>query len=178
MLVGLSLLSCSSDNENKVGGEVVINGESYELKKGIIVISNDQKTFHILLANGEVFYDPNRSYKEGPYYFSDNTTQYIDFEMHGAIGNAGNIESAIYSFPNDKPNFDYNTPYMHYVGVYTNLITINGIVSSFEWLNSDNMTGQAELTKVGDAYKITFSYGNQQNAVSGTYSGPLNRVEN
>ena len=141
-------------------------------------MSNDQKTFHILLANGEVFYGSNRSYKEGPFYFSDNTTQYIDFQMKNSEGNGGNIESAIYSFPNDETNFDYNKPYMQYVGVYTNLITANGNVDSFEWLNSDNMDGQAELTKVGKDYKIVFSYGNQENKVSGTFFGPVNILVN
>jgi hypothetical protein len=176
ILIGLTILSCSSDNDNgnqtDIAGELIVNGESFELTKGFIIPNtpeSDPRRFYFQLTNGDVTYANNE------FTFSDSITQLIDFNMYSSIEGDGNIENTTYPiYDFSDPNFDSDNAWIDHSGVNTNVVIENGNYISANSLSSDDMDGQAAITiHNNDTYTITFSYTNNENTVSGTFTGPL-----
>ena len=179
LLIGLTILSCSSDDGNgnqiNVAGELIVNGQNFALTKGFIIPNSDgsdpnsdPRRFYFILTNG------NLSYSNNEFSFSDDITQAIDFNMYSSVESSGSVESTtypIYDFSN--PNFDFDDAFIDHSGVNTNVIIQNGNYVSSDSLSSDDMEGQATMTENNGIYSITFSYINSQNTVSGNFTGTL-----
>ncbi|WP_298239508.1 hypothetical protein [uncultured Algibacter sp.] len=176
LLIGLTILSCSSDDDNgnqtDVSGELIVNGQSFELTKGYIIPNtpqSDPRRFYFSLTNGDMTYENNE------FTFSDNITQLIDFNMYSSVEGDGDIENTTYPiYDFSDPNFDSDNAWIDHSGVNTNVVIENGNYVSTNSLSSDDMDGQATIIiNNNDTYTITFSYTNNQNIVSGTFTGPL-----
>ena len=179
ILIGLTILSCSSDDDNgnqtDIVGELIVNGESFELTKGFIIPNtpeSDPRRFYFQLTNGDITYANNE------FTFSDSITQLIDFNMYSSVEGDGNIENTTYPiYDFSDPNFDSDNAWIDHSGVNTNVVIENGNYISANSLSSDDMDGQATMTiNNNDTYTITFSYTNNENTVSGTFTGPLTNL--
>lgn len=176
ILIGLTILSCSSDdnngNQTDVSGELIVNGQSFALTKGYVIPNtpqSDPRRFYFSLTNGDM------TYENYEFNFSDNITQVIDFNMYSSIEGDGNIENTTYPiYDFSDPNFDSDNAWIDHSGVNTNVVIENGNYISSNSLSSDDMDGQATMAINNDGtYTITFLYTNSENTVSGTFTGPL-----
>ena len=82
ILIGFMILSCSSDDDNgnqqpTVAGELIVNGQTYNLTKGFIIPNYtgsdpnyDPRRFYFILTNGDVTLENN----DFVYSFSDYRT--------------------------------------------------------------------------------------------------------
>lgn len=176
ILIGLSILSCSSNDDNEdqkeVFGKLIVNGQYYELTKGFIMTNtplSDPRKFYFLLTNSDV------TYRDNKFTYSDNITHLIDFNMYSSKDGDGNIENTTYPiYDYSNPNFDPDKALIDYSGVYTNVTIEEGKYISSNALSSENMDGQANIIiNNDDTYTITFSFINSSNTVSGNFTGPL-----
>jgi len=182
IFIGLTILSCSSnddtENPSNIAGELIVNGETFELTKGFIIPNSDgsdpnlnPRRFYFILANGEV------TYEENEFIYSDSITQLIDFNMFSSIESSGSVESTSYPiFDVSDPDFSFDNAYIDHSGINTDLVIQNGNYVSSDSLSSDDMDGQATITENNGIYTITFSYSNNENTVSGTFTGVLNNL--
>ncbi len=176
VLIGLTILSCSSDDDKgnliDVSGELIVNGESFDLTKGYILpnrAESDARRFYFILTNGDVTYENNE------FTFSDNITQSIDFNMYSSIDSNGNIENTTYPiYDFSDPNFDSDNAWIDHSDVNTNVVIENENYISSNSLSSDDMNGQATIKiNNNETYTITFYYSNSQNIVTGNFTGQL-----
>lgn len=179
VLIGIIIMSCSSDDDNgnqtSIAGELIINGQSFDLTKGFIIPNetgtdpgSEPRRFYFILTNGDV------SYSNDEFTYSDNITQAIDFNMYSSVQSSGSVENTTYPiYDFSDPNFDFNGAFIDHSGINSNVVIQNGNYISSDSLSSDDMDGQATITENNGIYTITFSYTNNQNTVSGNYTGTL-----
>lgn len=185
ILMTLILPSCSSQHQLDEGGEVIINGQSYVLTKGFIRMSDpnsnaNPRTYSIILANGEVYYNSDRSYNDPPYLYSDNTSQHISFHLYSSEQNPRSVENTTFPIKDfSDSNFDYYNAHMDYSEVCTNVVVQDGHNTSSDCLPYTEMKGQVTLVEEANgSYKIMFSYSDSQNTVAGNFIGALTTLEN
>jgi len=179
ILIGLTILSCSSDEDNgnqiSVAGKLIVNGQTFDLTKGFIIPNEtgtdpgiEPRRFYFILTNGDV------SYSNDEFTYSDNITQAIDFNMYSSVQSSGSVENTTYPIYNfSDPNFDFNSAFIDHSGINSNVVIQNGNHVSSDSLSSDDMDGQATMTESNGIYTITFSYTNNQNIISGNFTGIL-----
>ncbi|MGY0393268.1 hypothetical protein ACW5R3_12005 [Bizionia sp. KMM 8389] len=180
IFIGLTFFSCSSDDDNgnqiNVSGELIVNGQTFQLTKGFIVPNSDgsdpdldPRRFYFILTNGDV------SYANNEFTYSNNITQLIDFNMYTSVTGSGSVESTTYPiYDFNDPNFDFDDAFIDHSGVNTNVIIQNGSYVSSDALSSDDTDGEATISENNGIYTITFSYSNNQNTVTGAFTGTLN----
>lgn len=180
LLIGFMILSCSSDDDNgnqqpTVAGELIINGQTYDLTKGFIIPNYtgtdpnyDPRRFYFILTNGDVTLDNN------DFVYSNNITQLIDFNMYSSVSSSGSVENTSYTIydPTDT-NFDFDSAYIDHSGINTNVVIQNNQYVSSDSISSDDLEGQATISENNGIYTISFSFSNSQNTISGTFTGSL-----
>jgi len=180
VLLSTLLLSSCSDNDDslKLGGKLVVNGVEHPLTKGFIVPNYtgdnpdyDKRRFYFVLTNGDIALNDNS------YVYSDNITQLIDFNMYCSIENPGSVEYTTYSLFNTFTDTDFNDAFIDHSGINTNVELQNGEFVSGDSLSSDDMTsGQATISHNNGIYTINFYFSNEENTVTGTYTGTLTEL--
>lgn len=184
LLIGFMILSCSSDDDNNenqeptIAGELIVNGQTYDLTKGFIIPNYtgsdpnyDSRRFYIILTNGDVTLENNE------YVYSDNITQLIDFNMYSSVSGSGTVENTTYTnyrWNDPDPNFDFNQAYIDHSGINTNVVIQNNHYVSSDSISSEDLEGQSTISENNGIYTISFSFSNSQNTISGTFTGSLN----
>lgn len=180
LFVSFVFLSCSDDDNNQSVnvGEMTVNGQSYPLTKGFIIpnyIGDDPnyspRRFYFVLTNGDV------SLVNNQFVYSDNITQLIDFNMFTSFENSGSVEETIYPIYLTSPNVNYEDAFLGHSSINTNVVIQNGEYVSSNNISSDDLTGQVTISKNNEIYTITFSFNNDDNAISGTFTGKLTELE-
>jgi len=180
ILIGLIIFSCSSDDDNEnqqptVAGELIINGQTYDLTKGFIIPNYtgtdpnyNPRRFYFILTNEDVNLDNN------DFAYSNNITQLIDFNMYSSLSSSGSVENTSYTIydPTDT-NFDFDSAYVDHSGINTNVVIQNNQYVSSDSISSDDMEGQVIISENNGIYTISFSFSNSQNTISGTFIGSL-----
>ncbi|HMC00823.1 MAG TPA: hypothetical protein VKN14_07295 [Flavobacteriaceae bacterium] len=182
LLIGFMILSCSSDDGNgnqepTIAGELIVNGQTYDLTKGFIIpnytgsdTNYDTRRFYFILTNGDITLDNN------DFVYSDNITQLIDFNMYSSVSGSGTVENTTYSnymWNDPDPNFDFSQAYIDHSGINTNVVIQNNQYVSADSISSDDLEGQATISENNGIYTILFSFSNSQNTISGTFTGSL-----
>lgn len=183
ILVGFMILSCSSYDDNDgnqeptIAGEMIINGQIYNLTKGFIIPNYigsdpnyDPRRFYFIITNGDVTLNNN------DFVYSDNVTQLIDFNMYSSATSSGIVENTTYInyvWNNPDPNFDFSQAYISDSGTNTNVVIQNNQYVSSDSISSDDLEGQATISENNGVYTISFSFSNSQNTISGTFTGSL-----
>jgi len=174
--------SCSSDDStttnNTNTGRLIINGVEKPLLKGYLKpnytgndLNFDKRRFYLILTNGDVAMENN------DYVYADDITQLIDFNMYCSVEHPGSIEYTTYNLFNAHTDTDFNDAFIDHSGINTNVVLQNGEFVSGDSLSSDDMTsGQATISHNNGIYTISFSFSNEENTVTGTYTGTLTEL--
>ena len=182
ILIGFMILSCSSDDDNgnqqpAVTGELIVNGQTYDLTKGFIIPNYtgtdpnyNPRRFYLILTNGDVTLNNN------DFVYSNSITQLIDFNLYTSVSGSGTVENTSYTnymWNNPDPNFDFDTAYIDNSGINTNVVIQNNQYVSSDSISSYDLEGQATISENNGIYTISFSFSNSQNTISGTFTGSL-----
>ena len=183
-LVVLLLVSCSDDDNNntyvnpQVNGTLTVNGVTTDVNNGFIIKpysgtnpDHDRRRFYIILSDGDVTLFNN------DLIFSEDTHQLIDFNLYTDDDAAGGVQNTIYNLYIPETGFDMSDPFIDHTNISTNLVKENGQVVSGDGLDSDDMdAGQLTLTQNSGVYTLTFSFSNDGNTVSGSFTGTLTEL--
>lgn len=181
ILIGLMIFSsCSSDDDKEdqqptVAGELIVNGQAYDLTKGFVIPNYtginpnyNPRRFYVILANGDVTLNNN------DFVYSDNITQLIDFNMYSSVSSSGGIENTSYTVYNTTDvNFDFDSAYIDHSGINTDVVIQNNQYVSSSSISSNDLEGQATISESNGIYTISFSFSNSQNTINGTFTGSL-----
>ena len=181
-VLAITLNSCTDPDDNIIeevatdNGKLIVNGVEKKLTKAYIIPNYtgtnpeyNKRRFYFILTNGTVTLQDNN------FIYSDNTTQLIDFNMFTSVQNSGSVEFTTYNLLNSFTNVDAINPFIDHSGINTNLVIQNGQFVSGNTLDSDDMTaGQVKINQTNGVYSITFSFGNDDNAITGSYTGAMN----
>jgi len=171
--------SCSSDNTETTSntGELVVNGQTFPLTKAYLIPnytgSNpnyDSRRFYITLTNGDV------SIIDNEFVFGDNITQLVDFNLYTSTTNSGTIQQTTYPIFSTTPNINNNDAFLEHSSINTNIVIQNNNLVSADELSSDDFEGNVKITINNEIYTIIFSFQNDENTVSGTYTGTLSNL--
>lgn len=183
-LVLVLLVSCSDDDNNNtyvnptVNGSLTVNGVTTNINNGFIIKpytgpnpDYDSRRFYIVLSDGDVTLFNN------DLIFSDNTHQLIDFNLYTAEDAPVGVQNTTYNLYIPENGMDMGNPFIDHTSVSTNLVRQNGQVVSGDGLDSDDMNaGQLTLTQSNGIYTLTFSFSNDDNTVSCSFTGTLTEL--
>lgn len=170
--------SCSSDdNSSSNNGELIVNGVSYPLSKGYIVpnysgdnLEYNSRRFYIVLSNGDV------SMVNNEFVFGNNITQLIDFNLFSSTPYSGSVEQTSYPVFATHPNISYDDAFLDHSSINTEVVIQNNEYISSNRIGSDNLVGQVTISKTNQIYTVAFSFQNNENTISGTFTGKLSQL--
>lgn len=180
----LLLVSCSDDdNENTyvnptANGAMTVNGVTTNLNNGFIVKpysgtdpNYDSRRFYVVLTDGGVTMFNN------DFVFDDNVHQLIDFNLYVDEEAPVGVQNTTYNLYIPGTGFDMGNPFIDHTNISTNIVLHNGQFVSGDGLSSDDMdAGQVAISQTDGIYTLTFNFSNDNNTVSGTFSGTLTEL--
>ena len=178
IFIGLSILSCSSDDDNpteenpQTNSEFTINGTEYSTPNGYIISYFDgtnNSSHAIYLLNGTII--NNEWYGEACDYTS-NLTQGVIFNIRST--SITELESGTYNY-----ELMTSEPSLNETSISTNIVVTDNCVVSADSIDENQITsGNLIVEKSGNVYTLTFTFQtNDFGTVSGTYVGELELVQ-
>lgn len=174
IFIGLSMLSCSSDDDNtqETTSKFTIDGTEYATPNGHIISYYDgsnSSSHAIYLLNGNI--NNNEWYGE-TCDFSTNLTQGVIFN----IRSTSTTELAAGTY-----NYALNTfePSLNETNIATNVIVTNNCVTSSDSIDEDQITSGNLVVEIsGNIYTLSFTFQTIDfGTVPGTYVGELQLVQ-
>lgn len=175
--------SCSDDDDKTIlpsnfAGTLTINGVSTQIDKGFIIPpytgdnpDYDKRRFYIALTDGNI------SVADNDLVYGSNVHQLVDFNLYTSTAAIGTVQNTTYSLYIPGSGFDMANPYIDHSGMNTNVVIQNGEFISSEEFSSDDMNiGQMTLSNTNGAYNISFSFSNDDDTISGTFTGTLTQL--
>lgn len=173
ILIGLTILSCSSDDDNQTGtpqaeSEFTINGTDYSISNGFILSAFDgtnNSRHAIYLLNGTIL--NNEWFGEGCD-FSNNLTQGVIFNI--TSNSISELADGTYNY-----QLITNEPSLNDTDISTNIVVENNCVISSNDIDEDQInSGSLTIARSNDIYTLTFSFETTDfGTVSGNYIGEL-----
>ena len=173
ILIGLTILSCSSDDDNEnetpqTDSEFTINGTEYSIPNGFIISEFDgaNNGFHgILLTNGTIL---NNELKINGCNFSSDFTQGVSLSV---------ISSSASELANGTYSYDLMTtgPSLQATTISTDVVVENNCIASSSIIGDDQInSGSLIIERSDDIYTLTFSFVTTDfGTVRGSYVGQL-----
>lgn len=167
LLISFSaIVSCSADedskNSSKNRGVLTVNGVEKPINKGYIIPiykgsdeNIDKTRFYYILTNGDLTLQNNELV------YSDNVTQLVDINMLCSTEAPGSEDEAI----------------IERTEIATNMVIQNGKFVSGNKLNSDDKTSDTRITIKNGIYTISFSFSDDQNNITGSYTGTMTKLK-
>jgi len=174
IFIGLSILSCSSDDDSIIVGnpqtrtEFIINGADHSTPNGYIVSYYDgtnNSKHAIYLLNGAII--NNEWYGEACDYTND-LTQGVIFNITST--SITELETGTYNY-----ELMTSEPSLNETSISTNIIVTDNCIISADSINENQITsGNLAVEKSGNVYTLTYTFQtNDFGVVSGTYVGQL-----
>jgi len=178
ILIGATLFSCSSDDDNtteenpEINSKFTISGTEYTTPNGYIISYFDgvnNSSHAIYLLNGTII--NNEWYGEACDYTS-NLTQGVIFNIGST--SITELESGTYNY-----ELMSSEPSLNETSISTNIVVTDNCVVSADSIDENQMTsGNLIVEKSGNTYTLTFTFQtNDFGTVSGQYIGELELVQ-
>jgi len=173
IFIGMTILSCSSDDDNQnntpqVESEFIINGTEYSISNGFIISDFDgtnNSAHTIYLINGTIL--NNEWFGEGCD-FSNNITQGAIFNIRSS--SVSELAAGTYNY-----ELFTNEPSLNETNISTNFVVENNCIISSNDIDEDQInSGSLTIERSNDIYTLTFSFTTTDfGTVSGNYVGKL-----
>ncbi len=173
ILIGLTIFSCSSDDDNQNGNpqtesEFIINGSDYSITNGFIISAFDgtnNSRHAIYLMNGTIL---NNEWYGEACDFSNDLTQAVIFNI---------TSSSVSELADGTYTYELMTtePSLNETNIATNVVVENNCVTSSNDIDEDQInSGSLTIERSNDIYTLTFSFITTDfGTVSGNYVGQL-----
>ena len=173
ILIGLTILSCSSDDDNQVGtpqaeSEFTINGTDYSISNGFILSAFDgtnNSRHAICLMNGTIL---NNEWYGEACDFSNDLTQAVIFNI---------TSSSISELADGTYSYELMTtePSLNETNIATDVVVEHNCVTISNDIDEDQInSGSLTIERSNDIYTLTFSFVTTDfGTVSGSYVGEL-----
>ncbi|MFH4964257.1 hypothetical protein V8G69_04575 [Gaetbulibacter sp. M235] len=170
IFIGLTILSCSSDddNQNQTKSNFTLNGTEYSIPNGFILSAFDgtnNSRHAIYLINGIII---NNEWYGVACDYSNDLTQGIIFNI---------TSSSVTELANGTYNYELMTtePSLNETNIVTNIVVENNCVISSNDINENQITsGSLTVERTNNIYTLNFTFEtNDFGTVSGSYVGEL-----
>ena len=176
--IGLSILSCSSDDDNtpnenpQVNSEFTINGTDYSTPNGYIISATDgtNNSVHaIYLLNGTIL---NNEWNGNACDFSNDLTQGVIFNVRST--SISELAAGTYNY-----ELMTSEPSLNETNISRDIVVTDNCVTSSNDIDEDQITSGNLVVEIsGNIYTLTFSFQTVDfGTVSGTYVGELELVQ-
>ena len=178
LFIGLTIISCSSDDDNtpdenpQVNSEFTINETEYSTPNGYIISATDgtNNSVHaIYLLNGTII---NNEWYGDACDFSNDLTQGVIFNIRS---------SSITELATGTYNYELMTsePSLNETNIATNVVVSDNCVTSSNDIDEDQITSGNLIVEIsGSIYTLIFTFQTVDfGTVSGTYVGELELVQ-
>jgi hypothetical protein len=178
ILIGLMIVSCSSDDDNSTGenpqviSEFTVNGTEYSTPNGYIISATDgtNNSVHtIYLLNGTIL---NNKWFGNACDFSNDLTQGVIFNVRST--SISELAAGTYSY-----ELMTSQPSLNETNISRDVVVTNNCVTSSNDIDEDQITSGNLIVEIsGNIYTLTFTFQtNDFGTVSGTYVGELELVQ-